>query len=74
MEVMKQVHATDRRGAEESMKPKNTVRIMCPSLTCRTVLAVPESARGKTVRCKSCGAAVLVPPASSTATDAKKAG
>ena len=56
------------------MKPKNTVRIMCPSLTCRTVLAVPESARGKTVRCKSCGAAVLVPPASSTATDAKKAG
>jgi LSD1 subclass zinc finger protein len=55
------------------MAPKNTVRIMCPSLTCRTVLAVPETARGKTVRCKSCGAAVLVPPAASSTPDAKKA-
>ncbi len=55
------------------MKPKNMVRIMCPSLTCRTVLAVPETARGKTVRCKSCGAAVLVPQAAGGPADAKKA-
>ena len=38
-----------------------TIRIMCPNLTCRRVLAVPESARGKTVRCKTCGTAVSVP-------------
>ncbi len=57
------------------MSTKNTVRIMCPSLTCRTVLAVPESARGKTVRCKACGVTVLIPQAATTAADPnKKAG
>ncbi len=40
-----------------------TVRIMCPNLACRRVLAVPESARGKTVRCKNCGTAVTIPAA-----------
>ncbi|HEX8876415.1 MAG TPA: hypothetical protein VF777_06680 [Phycisphaerales bacterium] len=39
-----------------------TVRIMCPNLTCRKVLAVPENARGKTVRCKGCGTNIRVPP------------
>lgn len=42
-----------------------TVRIMCPNLSCRRVLAVPESARGKTVRCKNCGTAVSIPAAKS---------
>ena len=37
------------------------VQIMCPSLTCRTVLAVPASARGKTVRCKACQTNIRVP-------------
>lgn len=45
--------------------PSETVRIMCPNLTCRRVLAVPESARGKTVRCKNCGTAVTIPAAKS---------
>lgn len=40
-----------------------SVRIMCPNLTCRRVLAVPESARGKTVRCRSCGTNIRVPSA-----------
>jgi len=37
------------------------LRIMCPSLQCRRVLAVPESARGRTVKCKSCGSTVRIP-------------
>ncbi|HYF13966.1 MAG TPA: hypothetical protein VD971_02710 [Phycisphaerales bacterium] len=37
------------------------VRIMCPNLVCRKVLAVPTSLRGKTVRCKNCGTNIRVP-------------
>lgn len=40
----------------------DSIRIMCPNLQCRKVLAVPTSARGKTVRCKACGIALRVPP------------
>ena len=39
------------------------VRIMCPNLACRRVLAVPVSARGKTVRCRSCSTNIRVPSA-----------
>lgn len=39
----------------------DVIRIMCPRLTCRKVLAVPTSARGRTVRCRSCGATLRVP-------------
>jgi hypothetical protein len=35
---------------------------MCPSLSCRKILAVPVSSRGKTVKCKSCGGMIRVPP------------
>ncbi|MBL4591387.1 MAG: hypothetical protein JKY96_05450 [Phycisphaerales bacterium] len=45
------------------------VRIMCPNLTCRKVLAVPEIARGKTVRCKECGTNIRVPNAKPAPTD-----
>ena len=38
-----------------------TIRIMCPNLKCRRILAVPLEARGKTIRCKSCGTMVKVP-------------
>lgn len=44
-----------------------TVRIMCPNLTCRKVLAVPIAARGKTVRCKCCGTNIRVPADSNAA-------
>ena len=37
------------------------IRIMCPSLTCRKILAVPQTSRGKNVRCKNCGATIRVP-------------
>lgn len=38
-----------------------TVRIMCPNLVCRKVLAVPRSARGKTVKCRNCGISIRIP-------------
>lgn len=37
------------------------VRIMCPNLTCRKVLAVPSTARGKTVRCRHCATTIRIP-------------
>jgi ribosomal protein S27E len=49
----------------------DTVRIMCPNLTCRRVLAVPTSARGKTVRCKNCGTTIRVPMAGENMKDIK---
>jgi RNase P subunit RPR2 len=39
----------------------NVVRIMCPNLRCRAVLGVPAEARGKVVRCRSCGTNIRVP-------------
>lgn len=39
----------------------DTVRIMCPNLSCRKILAVPTVARGKTVRCRNCGTNIRVP-------------
>jgi len=38
-----------------------SIRMMCPNLTCRKVLAVPNTARGKTVRCRNCGTNIRVP-------------
>lgn len=51
---------------------EETVRIMCPKLTCRKVLAVPTACRGKTVRCKSCGTNIRVPAISGGNKDAPK--
>lgn len=39
----------------------SAVRLLCPNLKCRTILSVPLSARGKTVRCRSCGMRIQVP-------------
>jgi hypothetical protein len=39
----------------------NLIRIMCPNLACQRVLAVPNSARGKVVRCRACGINVKIP-------------
>lgn len=43
------------------MSASDHVRIMCPSLSCRRVLAVPATSRGKNVRCKNCGTMIRVP-------------
>ncbi len=37
------------------------VTILCPNLTCRSVLQVPDKARGKKVRCGRCGLTFSVP-------------
>lgn len=37
------------------------IRLMCPNLRCRTLLAVPPTARGKNVRCRLCGTRIQVP-------------
>jgi hypothetical protein len=39
----------------------NVIRIMCPNLTCKRILAVPTTARGKLVRCRGCGINLRVP-------------
>jgi hypothetical protein len=46
-------------GVTDMSEP--VVRIMCPNLKCRRILAVPASARGKNIRCGNCGANVKVP-------------
>ena len=39
----------------------SVVRLICPNLKCRKILSVPESARGKKVRCRGCGMRVQIP-------------
>jgi len=48
------------------------LRMMCPNLTCRKVLSVPEAARGKTVRCKQCGTNIRVPQSKGSDSQATK--
>lgn len=43
--------------------PEQVIRIMCPNLKCRRILGVPPTARGKNIRCGSCGSNVRVPAA-----------
>jgi hypothetical protein len=38
-----------------------SITIMCPSLSCRCLLRVPERVRGKKVRCGQCGMVFSVP-------------
>ncbi len=37
------------------------VTLFCPNLKCRSILQVPDSTRGKKVRCGQCGTTFLVP-------------
>jgi len=41
--------------------PEAAIRIMCPNLRCRAVLAVPPEARGRLVRCRNCGMNIKIP-------------
>ena len=40
---------------------EQAIQVMCPQLNCRTILSVPATARGKTVRCGNCGVRIKVP-------------
>jgi hypothetical protein len=53
--------------------PVGSIRIMCPNLTCKKILAVPETARGKTVRCKGCATCIRIPDKTPTAPKPDKA-
>lgn len=37
------------------------IRLICPNLKCRKILTVPQTARGKIVRCGNCGMKITVP-------------
>jgi DNA-directed RNA polymerase subunit RPC12/RpoP len=43
------------------MASTGILRIRCPDLRCRCILAVPAETRGKVLRCARCGTKVLVP-------------
>ena len=48
------------------------ITLQCPRLSCRTVLQVPETVRGKRVRCGECGVAFIVPATGAAPAVAKK--
>ena len=43
------------------------ITLLCPRLSCRAVLQVPETFRGKHVRCGECGLSFVVPEAPASA-------
>ena len=43
------------------MSESESLRIMCPNLSCRKILAIPPAARGKTVRCRACATNIKIP-------------
>ena len=47
--------------SENELAAESVIRIMCPNIACKRVLAVPTHARGKLVRCKSCGINIRIP-------------
>ncbi|MDX2114886.1 MAG: hypothetical protein SFZ24_04590 [Planctomycetota bacterium] len=55
--------------------PENVIRVMCPNLRCRAILAVPAGARGRLVRCRACATNIKIPtkPPEVAKTDAAEA-
>ena len=53
------------------MAHEQQIKIMCPTLTCRRILAVPGASRGKNVRCKNCGTTIKVPERASSKPEPK---
>jgi hypothetical protein len=51
----------------------STITVICPRLSCRAILRVPASVRGKRVRCGECGTAFLIPDQSRRSAPAEKA-
>lgn len=44
-----------------SKETSASITVLCPKLSCRAILRVPESARGQRVRCGNCSSAFIVP-------------
>lgn len=56
------------------MAEQKVIRIMCPNLGCQRILTVPNNARGKLVRCRSCSMTIRIPASTGAAAgDAEKA-
>jgi hypothetical protein len=49
------------RREEARVSNESLIRIMCPNLSCQRILAVPEQARGRIVRCRVCGMNIRIP-------------
>ncbi len=52
------------RSADEgapAVPAESVIRIMCPNLACKRILAVPVHARGKLVLCRTCGTTIRIP-------------
>ncbi len=49
------------------MSDEKPIRIMCPNLACQRILAVPITARGKLVRCRTCSMTIRIPTTSDAA-------
>lgn len=54
-----------RRGLQMS------VTVLCPNLSCKAILHVPDSMRGTMIRCGQCGTYLTVPAAGAAATAVK---
>jgi hypothetical protein len=63
----RQITTSPNRSRELPVTPDNVIRIMCPNLACKRVLAVPSHARGKLVRCRGCGINIKIPVAKTKA-------
>ncbi len=48
------------------------VTLLCPRLSCRAILRVPDTVRGQRVRCSECGMAFVVPQTSRPQTPRNK--
>ena len=49
------------RSKARSPLEQQSIRIMCPNVGCRRVLAVPMTARGRQVRCRFCSTSIRIP-------------
>jgi len=62
----------DGRQGDDDMAEQH-IRIMCPNVVCRKIMAVPMGARGKIVQCPQCRKRIRIPNTASSAAGATKA-
>ena len=56
--------AANPAGADHRRRAADmSITVLCPNLSCKTVLHVPEKMRGQMIRCGKCGTYLMVPPA-----------
>lgn len=60
------------RARERTDKGPMPITLLCPKLTCRAVLCVPDNVRGKHVKCPECGETLIVPQANASARNRSK--